>query len=94
MSEAESAVAQSMGDFQETNLHHLTDEELDARIAAAVAKANAQYAEQLAAVRAKLPVSQVPAHAGGPGVDNHRASWSQAEQEASQRGEDYEHWHI
>lgn len=51
-----------------------------------------KHAEELAAVRAKLPVALVPAHAGGPGIDRHQASWSLAEQEHAARGEELDHW--
>jgi hypothetical protein len=53
-----------------------------------------KHAEEIAAYRARVPVAMVPANAGGPGFDNHQASWSLAEQEAAQRGEILDHWII
>jgi hypothetical protein len=51
-----------------------------------------QHAEDMAAVRARVPVAMVAANGGGPGVDQHQVSWSLAEQEAAQRGEVLDHW--
>jgi hypothetical protein len=53
-----------------------------------------KHAEAMAEVRAKLPVAMVPAHSGGPGIDQHQKSWSLAEQEAAARGEMLDHWEI
>lgn len=59
-----------------------------------LAERDAKYQEDLAAAKARVPVAQVPAHSGGPGVDNHQVSWSLAEQEAALRGETLDHWVI
>ena len=53
-----------------------------------------KHAEEVETYRARMPVAMVPANAGGPGYDNHQASWSLAEQEAAQRGEILDHWII
>jgi hypothetical protein len=58
----------------------------------ALDKRDKEHAEELAEVRQMLPTAMVPAHSGGPGVDNHQASWSLAEQEAAARGETLDHW--
>lgn len=76
----------------EANTITLTEEELDARIQAAIDKRDAAHAKELAAVRATFPSAQVPQNAGGPGVDNHKPSWSLVEQELAQAGEWLEHW--
>ena len=51
-----------------------------------------QHAAELAKVKSLVPQLVVPAHAGGPGNDNHRPSWNLAEQEAAARGEFLDHW--
>jgi len=66
--------------------------DLDEIIARKLAERDAEYAAQLASVRALIPVAVVPAHGGGPGNDNHQKSWNLAEQEAAQRGEVLDHW--
>lgn len=53
-----------------------------------------KHAQEMAAMKSRLPVAQVAAHAGGPGYDNHQASWSKAEQELSQSGEVLDTWDI
>lgn len=67
---------------------YLTREEVEKLLA----ERDQRNAEALAQARAGFPQSQVPAHAGGPGVDRHQRSWSLAEQELSQRGETLDHW--
>lgn len=51
-----------------------------------------RHAEEMEAVKARLPQLQVPAHSGGPGFDNHQKSWNLSEQEAAARGEHLDHW--
>lgn len=57
-----------------------------------LAERDAKHAEAIAAVKSRLPVAMVPAHSGGPGIDNHQTSWNLAEQEAAARGESHDHW--
>lgn len=68
----------------------LTREELDKILK----ERDAEHAKQLAAARTGFPAAMVHANAGGPGTDNHQASWSQAEQEAAVRGEILDHWDV
>jgi hypothetical protein len=53
-----------------------------------------QHAEELAVVKARVPIAIVPANAGGPGNDQHQDSWSLAEQEVAAKGEVLDHWVI
>lgn len=69
---------------------YISREELD-RI---LEERDRKHAEEIAVVRAKLPVAQVPANSGGPGIDNHQVSWNLAEQESAARGEILDHWVI
>lgn len=57
-----------------------------------LAERDRKHAEEMAEVRAQVPVAMVPMHSGGPGVDNHQKSWSLVEQEAAARGEVLDHW--
>lgn len=63
-------------------------------VEALLAERDRKHAEELAAIQSKLPIAQVAAHGGGPGIDNHQQSWNLAEQEAAQRGELLDHWTI
>lgn len=60
--------------------------DLDRIIAEKLAERDAEHAAQLAALRNQLPVAMVPMHGGGPGIDQHRRSWSKVEQEMSAAG--------
>lgn len=51
-----------------------------------------QHSEQLARIRSVIPAAMVPAHSGGPGIDQHQPSWSLAEQELATRGDWLDHW--
>ena len=53
-----------------------------------------QHSERLARARAGIPQAMVPAHGGGPGIDQHQTSWSLAEQEVARRGETLDHWEV
>ncbi len=70
----------------------LTRSEVDKIIRDALAEQQRAHDQELADVRQMLPTAMVPAHGGGPGVDNHQSSWSLAEQEAAARGETLDHW--
>jgi hypothetical protein len=61
-------------------------------VIALLADQQARHDEEMASVTARLPVAMVAANAGGPGVDQHQASWSLAEQEAAARGDVLDHW--
>lgn len=65
-----------------------------ADLEAILAARDAQHAAEMEAVRNQLPTLVVPANGGGPGNDNHQASWSLAEQEAAQRGETLSTWKV
>lgn len=65
-----------------------------AELDAILADRDAKHAEAMAAVKSKLPVAMVAANSGGPGTDNHQASWSLAEQEAAAKGQVLDHWVI
>ena len=69
---------------------YISREELEEILAAR----DRQHAEEMASVKARLPVAMVPAHSGGPGIDNHQSSWNLAEQESAARGEILDHWVI
>jgi hypothetical protein len=69
---------------------YMSRAEVEALLAEREEKANARVAR----ARASVPQALVPAHGGGPGVDQHQRSWSQAEQEAAQRGEVLDHWEV
>lgn len=71
--------------FSRNDVQRMIDDALKAR--------DKQHDQETSRLRAALPPNTVPAHGGGPGIGNHRPSWSKAEQEAAQRGEDMEHWH-
>jgi len=77
-------------DNPETPSGFISREELEQILA----ERDAKHAEEMTAVTARVPVAMVAMNAGGPGVDNHQASWSQAEQEAAARGEVLDHWVI
>jgi hypothetical protein len=62
-------------------------DDIDARIESALKKRDAEHEAEMAKMRAQVPQTAVPAHGGGPGVDNHMPTWSLAAQEASARGE-------
>lgn len=72
---------------------YVKESDLDAIIAKKMVDREQAHEKELTAARARAPQLVVPAHAGGPGNDNHRESWSLAEQEAAARGDDLEHWH-
>lgn len=74
--------------YGEVPAGYVSREELESILA----ERDAKHAEQLASVKSRLPVTQVAMHAGGPGNDNHQASWNLAEQEAARRGEHLSHW--
>lgn len=59
-----------------------------------LAERDRKHAETMETFRARLPIAMVPAHSAGPGINNHQASWSKAEQEAAQRGETLDHWTV
>lgn len=75
---------------QEAPSGYISREELD-RI---LAERDKQHAEEMAAVKTRLPALMVAQHGGGPGTDNHQVSWNLAEQEAARRGEILDHWDI
>lgn len=63
-----------------------------AEVEALLAERDAKNEARLAKARASVPQALVPDHGGGPGVDQHQASWSLAEQEVARRGEVLDHW--
>lgn len=69
---------------------YISREELEAILA----ERDKKHAEELSAVRAKVPVAMVPANSGGPGIDQHQVSWSLVEQEAAARGDVLDHWNL
>jgi hypothetical protein len=77
----------------DTSGEYVKASDVDALIATKLAERDAAHEKEMTKARAAMPQLQVAAHSGGPGVDNHRPSWSKAEQEASQAGEDLDHWH-
>lgn len=59
-----------------------------------LAERDRQHAEEMAAVKARVPVAMVPMHGGGPGIDQHQPSWNLAEQEAARAGLVLDHWTV
>lgn len=59
-----------------------------------LAERDRKHAEEIAAVKTRIPQAIVAQHGGGPGNDNHQVSWNLAEQEAARRGETLDHWVI
>lgn len=81
-----------MADDKETTTDTvtMTRAELDAYFDEKLASHRAASDKQVEQLRALIPSNTVPAHAGGPGINDIRPSWSLAQQEASLRGDDYE----
>lgn len=67
-------------------------DEVEALIERRLKERDEEHARELAEVRATMPQLTVREHGGGPGNDNHQASWSLAEQEAAGRGETLDTW--
>lgn len=82
-----------MADEKDTSEQYVRAEDVDRIIAERLAERDKQHEQETAKLRALTPQLVVSQHGGGPGNDNHRPSWSLAEQEAAARGEDFEHWH-
>lgn len=74
----------------QTNSGYISREQLEKILA----ERDARHADELATVRASIPQLMVSANSGGPGNDNHQASWNLAEQEAANRGEILDHWKM
>ncbi len=81
-----------MADTPSAKPDTLTRDQVSELIADALKERDAQHAAVLAQARAAFPAAPVPANGGGPGTDNHQASWSLAEQEAAGRGEWLDTW--
>jgi hypothetical protein len=80
-------------DNPETTQEYVKASDVNALIEKRLAERDAAHEKEMTKARAAIPQLQVGANAGGPGVDNHRPSWSKAEQEAAQAGEDFDYWH-
>jgi hypothetical protein len=65
---------------------YVKQEDVEAIVARAIAERDKQHAEEVASLRAVMPVALVPANSGGPGYDDHRQSWNLAAQEIAQSG--------